>query len=534
MSGSTGGRDARRAAAGALLMFLSTFGPFSLKAQTDTVPAAAGVAPSMGSATTRGWLGDPPASPLLPPDHWAVRAAERAEALGLADNYLPAQTAVPRAVVLAVLEHAALLAEERPALAGLAAGWLARFREEFPEYGDDATGDALVVPLNGRAALGFADEQGRLSPAIGYFVDARQDPEPVPAVSTPRLDVAMGTGDGRRAALWALGRWDQDGADLARWEAVVSAGPVALSVGKQPVGYGWGEGGGIVYSDVVLPRLEVQTLRPVRLPSVLRVFGGVTLNTFVSRVGGRRHPDEPWLWGARLAFQPHRRLTFAVNRGSIFGGETGVTPGRLVSMFLGVIRSSSFENQVLSFEGRWRLPTDAFLPATVYAEWAADDGAGALDEVPAQLAGVLFPALPGLPEVSAGAEGVRFAKVCCGHGPWYFNSTHPGNWARGTRPLGHPLGGEGWEAAGYARADLLDARLRLHLRGFARDRSDESLATLGGGNLYVPARTGRSTGFRAEGAYRITPRAELRASARRESGDDWSERAFEGAVSVFF
>ena len=543
MSGGSRVREAaRRTAAGALLMFLSSIGPFPLLSQTDTTVVADTVLlPEDAAAGTltvaplrRGWLGDAPASALLAPDHWAVRAAARAEALGLADNYLPAQGAVPRAVVLAVLEHADALSAERPGLARLTAGWLARFREEFTEYGQDATGDAILLPVNGRATLGFADEQGRLSPAIGYFVGGRDDPEALPAVSTPRLDVAAGTGDGRRAALWGLGRWDGDGVDVARWEAVASAGPVAVSVGKQPVEYGWGQDGTVVLTDNILPRLEVQTLRPVRLPSVLRHFGGVTLHTFVTPLGGRRHPDEPWLWGARLAFQPHRRLTFAVNRASIFGGETGVTPGRLVSMFVGVIRGTTFENQVLSLEGRWRLPTEAVIPATAYLEWGADDGAGALHEVPARVGGILFPALPGLPEVSAGAEYARLEEVCCGHGPWYFNSTHPGNWARGTRPLGHPLGGQGWEAAAYARADLLESRLRVHVRGFARDRSDHAMLTIGGGNLYSPQRTGGSTGFRAEAAYRFAPRAELRAAARREAGDDWSERAWDAALSVFF
>ncbi|HST58549.1 MAG TPA: capsule assembly Wzi family protein [Longimicrobium sp.] len=543
--GAVGRRMPVRTAAGALLACFLGWGSMPLHGQTDTTVAVDtvmlpedGGAASMSSMAAvparRGWLGDAPASPLLPPDHWAVRAAARAEALGLADNYLPAQRAVPRAVVFAVLEHAAALGAERPGIGRVSAGWLARFREEFPEYGEDAGGDALVVPLSGHAAAGFANEEGRLSPAIGYFVGVRKDPEPVPAISTPRLDLALGTGDGRRTAAWVLGRWDERGVDVARWEAAVTAGPVALSVGKQPVAYGWGEGGSIVLSETVVPRVEAQTLRPVRLPSVLRVFGGVTLHTFMTPLGGRRHLDEPWLWGARLAFQPHRRLTFAVNRASIFGGETGVTAERLAGMFVGVIRGTSFENQVLGLEARWRLPTDALLPATAYLEWGADDGAGALHEVPAQVAGIQLPALPGLPEVSAGAEYARFKPMCCGHGPWYFNATHLGNWARGTRPLGHPLGGEGWEAAGYARAELMDARLRMHLRGFVRHYSDESLPVFGGGNLYAPARVGRGTGFQAEAAYRFRPHAEIRAAARREAGDDWREHALDAAVSVFF
>ncbi|HYW12020.1 MAG TPA: capsule assembly Wzi family protein [Longimicrobium sp.] len=529
-----------RAAAGALLACFAGLGPVSLGAQTDTtVTVDTVMLPESGGAATvatfparRGWLGDAPASPLLPPDHWAVRAAARAEALGLADNYLPAQNAVPRSVVFAVLEHAAALGAERRGIGPVAAGWLARFREEFPEYGDDAGGDALVVPLSGHASAGFASEEGRLSPVIGYL-GTRADPEPVPAVSTPRLDVAAGAG-GRRLAAWILGRWDRGGVDLARWEAVASVGPVAVSLGKQPVAYGWNEGGGAVLSETLTPRLEAQTLRPVHLPSVLRHFGGVTLHTFVAPLGGRRHPDEPWLWGARLAFQPHRRLTFAVNRASIFGGETGVTPERAVRMFLGIIRGTTFENQVLSLEGRWRLPTDAVLPATAYLEWGADDGAGALHEMPARVGGILLPALPGLPEVSAGAEYARIAEPCCGHGSWYFNSTHTGNWARGTRPLGHPVGGEGWEAAAYARADLLRSRLRMHMRGFARERSQVGIVEFGGGNLYGPQRTGGSTGFVADAAYRFTPRAEIRAAVRREAGGGWSETASDAAVSVFF
>lgn len=520
------GPGARRLA-GILLLALSMRGGGALAAQT--VPAAADSAASEPHATH-----GRSASAVLPPEHWAVRAAERAEALGLAGDYLPAQDAVERGLVLDALEHAARAARERsPRLAALAAGWLARYREEFPEYGEDADGDALLLPANGYVGAGFSDERGRLSPVVGYQA-ARGEPQPVPDASTPRADLAATLHAGRDVAGFVHGRWDERGADLARWEAVAQVGPLAISGGKQPVSYGWGEGGGVVLASTLLPRVEVRTVRPLRFGGPLRLAGGISLHTFGSRLGGTRHPDEPWLWGARLAFQPHRRLSFAINRASIFGGDDPVTGEKLVKMFLGVIRGTRFENQVLSFEGRWRLPTESVLPATLYLEWGADDGAGALNEVPGHVGGVFFPALPGLPEVGAGAEFARFAAAGSGHGPWYLNSSHTGNWARGSRTLGHPLGGEGWEAAAYARADLLDARLRLSLRGFARERSDESLLTFGGGNLFAPRRTGGATGFVARGAFRLTPHAELRASAFGESGDGWSERGVDAAVSVFF
>lgn len=526
-----GGMGRRYGSAASLLLALSVATPFAVAAQTVSADTAVrSVVPARSAHPPHGTA----ASPLLPAGHWAVRAAERAKALGLADEWLPAQDAAPRGAVLDVLEGAAERAAERdPRLARLAEGWVARFREEFPEYGEDADGDALLVSVNGHAAAGWTEERGRLSPAVGYFA-SRQDPDPVPDVSTPQADASGAVRAGRHAALWALGRWDDGGVDMARWEAVAQAGPVALSFGKQPVGYGWSEGGGITLGEVLLPRVEAQTVRPVRLPGFLRVFGLVAAHTFVSRAGGTRHPDEPWLWGARVSFQPHGRLAFAVNRASLFGGDEEVTAERVLKMLVGVIRGTTFENQILSFEGRWRLPTEAVLPATVYLEWGADDGAGALDEVPARVAGILFPAIPGVPQVAAGAEYARFAEACCGHGPWYFNFSFPGNWARGSRVLGHPLGGEGWEAAGFARAEVMDARLRVDARGFVRDRSDASYAHFGGGNLFAPARTGRSTGVQAGVSYRVRPHVEVRASGRHEAGDGWSESALDARLAVFF
>lgn len=530
--------QARRLAGGGLLLLalsVSARGP--LAAQADSAhahPAPADTAaPAEAGGASAGPADEGGASPLLPPEHWAVDAARRADALGLAGTFLPAQDAVSRGVVLAALEHAAAHAPARsPRLGRLARGWLSRFREEFPEYGESGRG-ALPLDAGGRVAAGYSDERGRLSPVIGYQA-SRGEPRPVPDAATPRLDAAVAVRGGRHAAGWVQGRWRSGGVDVARWEAVAQAGPLALSAGKQPVSYGWGEGGGVVLSTTLLPRVEVRTARPLRLPGPLRLAGPVSGHTFASRLGGGRHPDQPWLWGARLAFQPHPRVAFAVNRASIFGGDDPVTAGKVLRMLVGVIRGTAFENQVLSFEARVRLPTEAVLPATVYLEWGADDGAGALDELPARVAGIFVPALPGMPELAAGAEFAHFPVVCCGHGPWYLNSSHPGNWARGSRPLGHPLGGEGWEAAAYARADLLDARLRLQLRGFARHRSDASVATHGGGNLFAPARTGRANGFAARAAWRLAPRAELRAAASGEAGDGWSERSLDAALSIFF
>jgi hypothetical protein len=473
------------------------------------------------------------ASPPLPEEHWAARAAMRAEMMGLAPAYFPAQRSVPRHVVAAALEEAVRSARGRPAMEALARGWWARFVEEFPEYG--VAEPAGGVELLGRSLSGgYAEARGRLSPGIGYQ-GSEQPPRPIADESGLAAGGMGSVALGRHATLFLESSLVGDEAALARWDVSAGAGGWAFSAGRQEIGYGPARGGGIVLSpQQPFTRVELQTTRPFRLPWVLRFLGPMTVHTAVSRMDEGRHPTEPWFWTLRIAARPHPRFTLAGNRASIFGGEgKPVTAEKLVKLAIGVIRSD-FENQVVSGDVRWRMPTEAVIPATVYLEWGADDGAGAIDEIPGFTTGVLFPAVPGVPQLALGAEYAQFGNACCGHGSWYHNTTFPGNWARGSQLLGHPLGGEGWEAAGIAQAELLDARLRVDARLFGRDYGVESAAVNRRGNLYAPVRVGRSTGGTLEAAYRVLRGADLRAGFRREDGDGWTEDGFHAEVAVFF
>jgi len=477
------------------------------------------------------------ASPSLPFEHWAVQAARRAEALGLT-RFFPAQRAVPRAEVARALDDAVRNAEG-PALRRMAEGWRARFREEFPEYADavSARSRGGVTLLGTRAAAGYDRWTGRLAPAVGYR-GSRNDPEALRDLSAPRATLGGGV-----ATPWASasaeGAYRGGEAVLREWDVGVGFGAFQLAVGRAQVGYGWGRTGGIVYATPdALPRIELQSTRPFRLPWVLRHVGPVTLHTFAGPVNDpARHPTNPKLWGMRVAVQPHPRLTLGANRGSMFGGEGDPTTLKnLASMLVGVVRST-FENQVVSLDARYRLPTDRVLPATAYVEWGADDAAGAFDETPGRVIGLFLPALPAAPQLAAGAEYTYFKHWCCGHGPWYLNATFPGNWAVRGRPLGHPLGGEGAEYAGYLRADLWDARLRVDARGWVRDRSERSLVGVlyhGGGNLYTPQRAGRSRGATLDAALRLAPRAEWRGAWMLDDGDGWREQALTTSLAWTF
>lgn len=477
----------------------------------------------------------PAASPPLPGDHWAVQAAARAEALGLAPGYLPAQRSVPRAAVGEALRRAALAAPPRgQELARLTQGWLDRFLEEFPEASDSASASGL---LGSHAGAGYERRTGVVAPGAGLF-DGRTGVSPLADRGTAVGHAVLAGRLGGSLAGAAEPRLDDDGVRLPRWDVVAGWGPVALSVGEQPVGYGSGAGGGIVLSGAAtLPRLEVQTARPVVFPGLLRALGTASFHSFVTRLDEPRHPGDPYLWGARFALQPHPRLTVGVNRASIFGGDSIATPttaGNVGRMLLGML-SADFENQVVAADFRYRLPTEAVLPLTLYLEWGADDAAGAWWDVPARVLGAYVAAVPGLERVAAGAEYASFATLCCGNPGWYMHSAQPGGWAAADVPLGHPLGGEGRELLVYSHADLMDARLRLDVRAFRRERGREGFDMfVRAGNLFAPERAGTSTGLALAGLWRATRRTEIRAAALREAGSGWRTHLLDLNASVLF
>jgi hypothetical protein len=500
------------------------FGAALLAAVLPAVPAAAQESGPDSVAVT--FRPPPGVLPLLPAEHWAVRAAARLEAMGLAPGYLPAQRAVPRSLVARALDQAAESARTRRELAAMVKALGDRFADEFPEFG--RSGGGPLVALGSAAGAAGQVLEGRLEPAYSLGVE-RQDPRPLGDDSDAWGFVRPALGIGRVAAVTAEVRQGGGAPRVPRWDVIVGAGAFSLAVGRETMGYGPAVGGGITLSSTgPMTRVELQTARPVRLG----FLGEASLHTFLSRFDEARQAGDPYFWGMRAALRPHPRLTLGLNRGSIFGGDSAAeaTAGNVLRMLVGVL-SADFENQVVSVDGRWRLPTEGALPLSVYFEWGADDGAGAWWDVPGIVAGAFAPALPGLPQVGVGAEVAYFSAECCGNGPWYTHSLFRGGWVREDVPLGHPLGGEGREVMVYTQADLFDARLRLDGRVFARRRDDEG--GLGRGNLFFATRR-NSTGGAVDAAWRLLPRLELRARYFHERGDGWREQQLRADFSYLF
>jgi hypothetical protein len=470
-------------------------------------------------------------SPLLPPDHWAVRAAARLEGLGLLASHLPAQQAAPLLAVWAALDEGARRAEEeRPEVAALARGWREKLLAEW--RGVEAGG--LFRFLGGQASGGYAWDA--VSPAPASPPPATWSLWP-PERNDPFLAAAAAGALSEYAALGVapvLAPWQ------VRWagELVAGYGPVSLSAGRAAGQFGFAApGGGVVLGGLPLvDRVELQTYRPLDTP-----IGLFTVDLWLGRLGPPRHADGTLLWAFSLQYRPVPRLTLGVQHGAMMGGDTwkaATGSGFTIGDFLGVVTFSGNgpENNVYSVSARWRLPTESFLPMTFHLEWGGDDNGGAWVQAPGIDAGVVVPSLPFAPEVQVGLEASFFGTLCPAEtggalcrSPgyplnWYTHGTYLGGWAAGDLPLGHRMDGNGRALLLRVSADLLEARLLLRGDAFVRNRFRV--------NLLAPY-VGTSGGFDLEATWRLGI-GEVGLSGRLEVGEGWRAGGMGVRGTAFF
>jgi hypothetical protein len=469
-------------------------------------------------------------SPLLPPEHWAVRAAARLDGVGLVTGWLPANQAAPMYMVWAALEEGARRAEaERPAMAALARGWRDRFKEEW--RGIDEKG--LWRFLGGQASVGYAWDGVTPPPAEPPPAEWSLTP---PKESTPFVsaEAAGNLGDWVSLLVAPVGTAWQ-----LRWagELVAGIGPVSLSAGRAPGQTGFAApGGGVVLGGAAFrDRVAFQIYRPLDI-----YIGLLTLDVSLSRLGPPHHEANTLLWEWALQYQPVPRLTFAVQAAAMMGSaswEQATGAPFTFSDFFHVVTfgGNGAENNVFSISARWRLPTESWVPITLYLDWGGDDNGGAWLQAPGIDAGVFVPSLPFAPEVSVGLEASFFGEVCkeqtggtfCRSPGYSLNwYTHGSgySWTQGNLPLGHRMGGNGRELYLYASADLLDARLILRGDAFLRNRFS--------GNLYAPY-VGSSGGFDLQATWRVGI-GEVGVSGRLEAGSGWTAGGAGAHAAVFF
>jgi hypothetical protein len=374
--------------------------------------------------------------------------------------------------------------------------------------------------LEASVAAGYERESGRVLAGIGYNnANDWTGPLPAPDASGPAARFTLGASLSRYLAATATPVWSSGGLSLDEGHVTAASGRGGIWFGRRTLGFGPGAGGSIVLTPGVSFDGGGLFLAGALLPGPLRVLGPVHVDLFLSRAENGDRIRNPWFTGMRAALAPHPRLALGINRGILFGGEgnSSATLRNLAYMLVGKHSGEmgEFDDQVVSLDVRYRPPLGR-LPLVVYLEWGADDSAGGWKDVPGRVLGVELAALPGLPSASLWLERTSFAAACCGNTIWYRNWAFRGGWSADGEPLAHPLGGHGTEWLLGGRSDLLDARLRLEGRAFARWRGEE--------NLFAPDRVGDSYGgaLRLEG--RLSPRVDFLFRGAVERGEPgWRE-----------
>lgn len=489
------------------------------------------------------------ATPFMAPDHWAMDAARRLDALGLAPRGFDAgRRSVTRGEVAAVLVRAARTVDGWEFdILNLADDYLARFAEEFPSAvawaraeadagGGGHTGGSSAFRLQwlgARVAAGYHAANGRVLAGTRDVADGGwSGVRPLDDLADTRIRGAASVSVTRFASARIGPAVVGGGRNVEAWQVTAEWRSVGLWFGRRKIGFGTGRHGAIV----VNPRRTFDgggffLAEPLVLPGFFEHLGPVRGQVYLARLEENRFVH-PWFVGMRGSIRPHPRLTIGLNRGAMFGGEgnTAFTARNLFYVLIGKHGGKesdlgNFENQVASLDMRWNVPVDA-IPTTAYMEWGMDDSSGGWWEDPGILLGLRVPSIPGLPEWSIGIERTHFlARPGQGDRDWYQHSLFKDGWTVNGQPLGHPLGGEGLEWLAYISADLLGARLRLDAQAFLRDRDPD--------NLFAPEREGRSRGGAVRIEYRARPGFEVWARGMMEDGSaDWRESAFAAGVRL--
>jgi hypothetical protein len=471
----------------------------------------------------------PPTSPLLPPDHWAVRVADRLEELGLLDLYLPAQRAVPLLVVAAALEEGERHARARSLeLASAIRLWRERLAQEWSGSVGEAQADfhLLGADVGGGYEGGSTKELSNGPPATGGAAVHLQEPEPDP-FATARAAIAYGS----HLALSAQAKGTPWDAAIRAGELVTSWGGVQLSIGRGRIGYGPNEVGGVVMGgDAVMDRIELMTTESFRLPGFLDSLGDFAVDVALAHFNEPRHPYHPLLLDTQVQWRPHRRLTLALIRGFMFGGAlwNGIS---FHDAALGLTGLGNYEgNNVTSASVRYRLPTDELLPLTAKVELGTDDNPGAAITWPGLVAGVTAPMLPVL-SASLGVEFAfigHFITIGAGHAPfaWYTHYQYYGGWFTGQTPLGDPLGGEGRAFRIVASADPIAERLRLSALAWVQERFAH--------NNYAPFAAGDSAGLSGQAELRLGRYALVGNGLYEHGTEGWKRSLVELGAKIYF
>ena len=453
-----------------------------------------------------------PASAFLPADHWAHAALRELEMRGaISTDFIdPGSRTTTVLTALDAFSSAASDEGLKESTRQRAAAYASLLRDE---YGEDEAAERSAALRSGGE---YENHEGRVFAGDGYYLEedwtGARPRDPISAGSA-LLGVNARSGPIGFSADASVGAESR----IRNLQVVGRILDAQLWAGRRASAYGPGTRGVVINSDVAFNGAGIGMVHPVRFPSFFRGQGRINLEGYVAQLDSVGLVDDPWFFAARLAYSPHPRFVVGINRGAVFGGEDNspVTLTNIMRMMIGLYSgdASDFENQIISFDMRYRVPK---IPVVAYYEWGMDDGAGAWVDVPGITAGATLPLEVGGAPVDLTVERTSFDPSCCGNPIWYRHGRFRGSWADDGVMIGNPLGGHGHETAIAVGFATRAAALRGRLRGYVRERGDE--------NVFAPERAGGSSGAEVQVGARATDRIEVEALFSTEEGEqDWSE-----------
>jgi hypothetical protein len=270
-------------------------------------------------------------------------------------------------------------------------------------------------------------------------------------------------------------------ADLLEGYAGMQLNNWQITFGKQSLWWGADASGPMLFSNNAEPivMLQINSVKPFQLPSVLNVFGPIRVTYIVGRLTGyhwvyNANPnigftgswtqtlsDQPFLVGEKVSFKPTSNLELGVSVTALFGGpNVPVTEHKLLqAMFSsgngGPGSSGDPGDRRGGFDFAYRLPGMRDW-VTFYADAFTDDEPNpwlAWNKA-ALTSGLYFSRIPGIPKLSLRAEGVYTDPPGGGatveHGFFYDNDRFQSGYTNRGNLIGSWIGRQGQGADAWA------------------------------------------------------------------------------------
>ena len=250
-----------------------------------------------------------------------------------------------------------------------------------------------------------------------------------------------------------------------------------ISVGKQSLWWGPGEGGPMLFSDNADPinMVRIGRASPVELPSFFHILGPARMEFFFGQFSGQQFvfspsglvgdfdqslDPQPYIHGQKISFRPTPNFEFGFSRTTIYGGpgfpmtldNFGRTLFSTGNTYAGNVRKPGDRRSGLNFS--YRVPGLRNL-LSVYADGFTEDQFSPIAYADRSVwrAGMYVSRIPFVPHMDLRAEGVYSDNPiggAVGPGYYYFNSTWRSGYTNDGNLIGSWIGRAGQGAQAWA------------------------------------------------------------------------------------